>query len=123
MTGIAVAVSLVMYHYTVAYMRSIAIPGQRANASFKNFQLTQYIICLLLSLGFIALPFLFSLYKSALKIRRKRLTFYLALMELFGLVIAKAFTPPDLISTMIVFILWQLPVGLNMLILFRITQE
>jgi len=93
-------------------------PSIQFNSELPDgFYLSLYIKSFLILFASFSLPYLFSAYALKWKIDKSNWWKPILILELVGLLFAYLVTPPDLISTLIVFILWQFPVVVNLMVL------
>jgi len=119
----AVVLSVILSHYLVGLMANFEIRPQVQNQLNLKTHYRLYAQCLLLFLALISLPFIFSVFATKLKINRNNLGKIILLLEFAGLLLAYITTPPDVISTAIVFVVWQIPTGVNLITLLQIAKR
>lgn len=73
--------------------------------------------CITILFASCTLPFLFWIFASKWNIDKQNWWKSILILELVGLLISYFTTPPDFISTILIFILWQLPVVINIITL------
>jgi hypothetical protein len=88
-----------------------------------SFSFTLFLLCFLFLFTLISLPFLFSAFLAEWKINKHNWWKAIIVLEIVGLIIAYATTPPDLISTIILFVLWQLSIVVNVIALVWMTRK
>lgn len=92
---------------------TIQYNSQLSNSSYFSL----YLQCFLILFASISLPYLFSVFALKWNINESNWWKPILVLELVGLLLAYLTTPPDLFSTILIFIIWQIPVVINLITL------
>jgi Sec-independent protein secretion pathway component TatC len=119
---LAVLLSIISYQYLIAFFSEYEINSQIKNPFESASHYGLYAQCLMLFFALISLPFIFSALADKLKINKNNLSKIIVMLEIAGFLLAYITTPPDFVSTIIVFIAWQLPMVVNLFTLLKIAK-
>ena len=120
---VVVILSVISYNYLIVFMSSFEISPEIQNQFESKIHIGLYTQCLVLFFALISLPFIFSVFAVKLKIGKNNLAKTILILELAGLFLAYITTPPDHLSTIIVFIVWQLPIIVNLITLLYVVKR
>ena len=84
---------------------------------YSGFSLLIFAQCFIILFASCTLPFLFWVIAPKWKINKQNWWKPIVILEVVGLLFSYFTTPPDLLSTILMFILWQLPVVINLITL------
>jgi uncharacterized membrane protein YwaF len=119
--SVVIAASILVYNYLFGLFLQYAMdgpfPGQVKPEFQTTFNVKLYAQCFFFPFALVCLPFIFSAFAAKWKIGKHNLWISILVMELVVLLLTLATAPPDMISRMMFFILWQLPIGVNVLFL------
>lgn len=84
---------------------------------YSGFSILIFAQCFIILFASCTLPFLFWVIAPKWNINKQNWWKIILVLELVGLLFSYFTTPPDLLSTILMFILWQLPVVINLIAL------
>jgi hypothetical protein len=125
-TLVVIVASFFVSQYVASALENLSgdVTMDQVKSEFSNKSyVLLYIQCFLVLFTSICLPFIWSTDAIQSKINKHNWWKPILVVELTGLLMAYLTTPPDFFSTILVFILWQLPVVINLIALSRIVRK
>lgn len=122
-----VLLSIIAAIFVYYYLSSFSVYPENIHPVEKPFIIQAFlsllVFCLVFFFLLITLPFIFIAFIRKGKITHRTWPKILLGLEIFALLAAYFGTPPDLTSTLLLFVLFQIPIAINTLILYRITSR
>jgi hypothetical protein len=122
-TGISIIGSIVLYQYLVAQFEQMeVIPGVK-NDYPSHFHYSLYFFCFTYLFALIALPFIIWVLSEKWSVKKGSIGMKLLIVEVLALILVWLLSPPDLISRILNYGMWQLPIAVNFISLIVLNRK
>ncbi|MGV3612789.1 MAG: hypothetical protein ACO1N0_17645 [Fluviicola sp.] len=128
-TAVSIIGSIFLYNIlhrfiTAFFMeQSKLIPEVKNDFPVNAFDYSLYIFCLSYLFTLIALPFILSVLSEKQFLKAGTMGVKLLVFEILVLILVWIFSPPDLISIILKFVVWQLPIFVNFIAIMVIRKK